>query len=398
MVFRVQKAARGPDRIVAIRRPFALLGRSPGVDIAVGDRTACDRHVYLHLDPRGVYAVDLATPAGTRFGGADGSACWLRPGDWLEVAGHKLELLEVRQGGGVQYPPPCTTDLLANTSRTTLAGVALEPRQGTGRSWVLNSELVFAGRSAACGIPIRDHAVARVHVALLRTEIAAYVINLCGRDTSIDGRPVRGAAVIKDSQVLALGATRYVVSVEPGALPTATFAPPCAGQNALALASISPANPTATSPPTLLEAISPDSQRAILAWMMGTVQGSQSEALRQQGERQRAVEQLLHQIQQENSALLATHLARIEEADRELAALRTKLRQRDDDPKLAPSAALPPPPEVTPLAIPRTTPEASPPQPSTTWLLQRLGQLESQNRSAWREFLGRFTLHLRRAT
>jgi hypothetical protein len=406
MRFRVQRAARGSNRIVAVRRPFALVGQAPGADIAVGDRAASDRHVYIHLDHRGVYAVDLATPSGTRFGGACGSAGWLRPGDWLEVAGSRIELLEARIDGIVQDPPPCAADLLADTSRTTLAGVALEPqRSSAGPSWVLNSELVFAGRSAACGIPIKDHTVARIHAALLRTESAVYVIDLHGRHTWIDGRPVRGAMLIASGHVLALGSAQFAITVAPGAPLAAGPELAWTGQNALAVGPVNAGVPAGCHPPTLLEtSLSPESQQAILAWMMGTVQGSQGEALRQQGELQHALAQLLHRIQQDNAALLAAHLDRIENLDRALAALRAEFRQRriDESTQMSLPAPLPlsvpPLPPVRPLSIPRAMPEEPSSQTSTTWLLQRLGQLEDQNRPAWREFLGRFLLRPRRAT
>jgi pSer/pThr/pTyr-binding forkhead associated (FHA) protein len=401
MLFRVQKPARRSDRIVAVGRPFALLGRAPGADIAIGDRAASDRHVYFHLDPRGVYAVDLATPTGTRFGGARGSAGWLGPGDSLEVAGSRVELLEARIDGALQDPPPCTLDLLAETRRTTLAGIALEPRHGAGRFWVLNSELVFAGHSAACGIPIKDHTVARIHAALVRTEVAAYVIDLCGHHTRIDGRLVRGAAPIENGQVLALGSAQFVVTVAPGASSAAGPEPNWTRQDALAVSPTNTPDPGGCRPPALLAtSLPPESQQAILAWMMGTVQGSQGEALRQQGELQHALAQLLHRIQQDNATLLAAHVARVEKLDRELAALRAELRHRPGDGVTQTSlpAALPPLPAVQPLSIPQATPEEPDSQASTTWLLQRLGQLDSQSRSAWRDFFSRFILRQRRAT
>ena len=87
MILKVQAAAWQSDRIVHIRRPFARLGRAAGADITIGAQAAGDQHVYLHLDPRGVYAVDLDTRTGTRFSGTKRPAGWLRPGHWLEVAG-----------------------------------------------------------------------------------------------------------------------------------------------------------------------------------------------------------------------------------------------------------------------------------------------------------------------
>ena len=104
MILKVQAAARESDRIVHIRRPFARLGRASGAEIAIGAQAASDQHVYLHLDPRGVYAVDLDTRTGTRFSDTEGPAGWLRPGHWLEVAGRRVELLEAQVEGNVPGP------------------------------------------------------------------------------------------------------------------------------------------------------------------------------------------------------------------------------------------------------------------------------------------------------
>ena len=57
----------GSDRIVTVRRPFALLGRIAGSDVGIDDRAVSARHTYLHLDRRGLFGVDLATRTGTRF-------------------------------------------------------------------------------------------------------------------------------------------------------------------------------------------------------------------------------------------------------------------------------------------------------------------------------------------
>jgi hypothetical protein len=104
------------------------------------------------------------------------------------------------------------------------------------------------------------------------------------------------------------------------------------------------------------------------------------------------------QIQRENATLLDAHPSRIEDVDRELSSLRAELERRVNHTATTPLARLLPPPRLTPLRIPRTVPGATNSQTTTTWLLRRVGQLEDEARSAWREFLGRFALLPRRAT
>jgi pSer/pThr/pTyr-binding forkhead associated (FHA) protein len=358
MILKVQAAARGSTRIVHIRRPFARLGRALRAEITISALAASDQHVYLHLDPRGVYAVDLDTRTGTCINGTWGRTGWLRPGHWLEVAGRRVELLQARIDGREQDPPPCDADLLADTGPTTLVGVALQPGGTPGNPWVLDSELVFSGRSAACGIPIHDRTVARTHAALLRTKTAAYVINLSGHRTWIDGRPVRGASIIHDGQILTLGSTRFVASVEP------------AWSNETKHEVV--INPEASNESNFavpFETISPDSRRAMA--------------------------QLLHLIQQEHASLLAaSHLDWIESVDCDL----DELQRQGAHAGANPPAALLPPPRVTPLHIARAAANQTGAPMSTTWLLERLGQLKSQNRSAWRALLDRLVVPPHRTT
>ena len=161
MMFRVHGTGREMDRIVKIRRPFALVGRSPDSDLCVRDAAVSDRHVYAHLDPRGVYVVDLLTRTGTRINGLSQSAGWLRPDQSFEMAGRRVTLLRMRINGEVREPDPSDADLLAETTQADLVGVTLEPSQPSDPPWVLGSELVFLGWSSSCGIQIQNKRVAR---------------------------------------------------------------------------------------------------------------------------------------------------------------------------------------------------------------------------------------------
>ena len=109
---RVRPPSGGPARVARISRPFALIGRGAGADLRINNPSASTRHVYLHLDHRGLFGVDLATRSGTRFRGADRATAWLRPGDTLEVADHRIEVLDARADG--QGPAGAPTDPLGD--------------------------------------------------------------------------------------------------------------------------------------------------------------------------------------------------------------------------------------------------------------------------------------------
>src|SRR5262249_41152536 len=102
MLLRVRGLERGARHIGKGKRTYAMIGRGAGADICIPDPAVSAQHLYWHLDGRGLFAVDLMTRSGTRLNGADWTSGWLRPGDELEVAGRRLEVLRLRVGGAVQ--------------------------------------------------------------------------------------------------------------------------------------------------------------------------------------------------------------------------------------------------------------------------------------------------------
>jgi pSer/pThr/pTyr-binding forkhead associated (FHA) protein len=390
MMFRVAGTGAVPDRMVKVRRPFALVGRAPDVDLVIDDRAASAHHAYLHLDPRGVYAVDLVTRTGTRIRGTDQLIGWLRPGDWLEIAGRRIELLRIRLDGHAVAPPACDAELLSDTEQPSLTEVTLEPHRLDESPWVIGSELVFLGWSASCGIQVKDTAVARTHCALVRTPSGTFLVDLCGHQTWVEDRPVRGAVALHDADLITLGSTQFTIRIKPPARPSTTQPEVIPRhQSAGPLARITdPPHPLAAAFPTLsLEILPAESQGALLAWMLGAIQGGQGEILRRQGEFQTAVTRALRQMQQDNAALLGAQLDRIENIDHELAALRAEIERRN-------TTRPPQFPRVEPLRIARPPQTSDAPPESrapTTWLLKRVNQLENENRSAWKDLLGRLS-------
>ena len=110
------------------------------------DRAVNAQHVYLHLDPRGVFAVDLLTRTGTRLRRhGPRRPGWLAPGEWIEVAGRRIEPVRIRiDGPGRRPAQPCDDDLLAElrAPRTAL-GPTLEPASAA--AWTVLGARLGAG-------------------------------------------------------------------------------------------------------------------------------------------------------------------------------------------------------------------------------------------------------------
>jgi pSer/pThr/pTyr-binding forkhead associated (FHA) protein len=392
----------GTDRILRIRRPFALLGRIAGSDIRIEDRAVSARHVYLHLDHRGVFGVDLATRTGTRFGPDKRSAGWLRPGRAFEVAGRQVELLAAHVAGIDPWPTPGAHegDPLVEAGSAPLLGITLHATHARHVPRALGSELVFVGRGASCGVRVEGATASRVHCVLVRTVHDAFVVDLIGRGTWLNGRLVTGAAALADGDTLVIGSARFGVR----------FSKP--GENALArrpeallpellpnrnwpLATTEGPLPTSLLPtgvPPFPDSLPAETQGAVLAWMMGTLQAGQAEALRRQGEFHIALTRLLQQMQRDQATLLNEHLNRMERIDHELLELRTEISRRFGSAEAATAAALPQP-EVPPNLRVGPVPKPADADPATAaaWLINRVSQLEDEQRSTWKDMIARLT-------
>ena len=198
----------------------------------------------------------------------------------------------------------------------------------------------------------------------MRAASGAYVVDLSGQNTWVGDREVGGAEPLHDGQVLRVGSARFTARVEhpsdrlpatvphpqPHSHPT-PVGPPLVAQV------FDPNSDPAGAPPFALDVVPAQSQNALLAWMMGTIQGGQGEALRQQSEFQLTLTQLLRQIQQDNAKLLGADLARMESVDRELALLRAEIqRQAIEPPAAIPTPGIPAP--VAAEAAPRPRPRS----------------------------------------
>ena len=426
---RINDSSGTPAREEQVDQPFGLIGRTAGADVLIADRAVSARHVYLHLDARGLFAIDLATRTGTRFNGADRPCSWLRPGDSFEVAGRSFTLVDyqVRDLDSAELAPddnqnnsddflalpapsildsreladdeeeddddvdvessqrlPSSTDtrpdLLAEASGA-LARVTLYPARGSGAPRSLGSQLVVVGRGASCGVRVEDSTVNRTHCILVRGRTAGYLVDLTGRGTLLNGRPFQGATRLQDGDSIALGDTVFKVRVEP-ATPATFNKPEPPG-----------ADPFGFAWPT---DVPPELQGTIMAWMLRMFQAQHGETARRQEDFQNNLVAVIQQIHHDNAVMISKHLEKMEAINRELASLRDEIRQRLDASPLASAAPVPavepslpkPPPLNIKIDAPPVTTDAA---ASTAWLLNRVQRLEEENRSTWRDLLSRLS-------
>jgi pSer/pThr/pTyr-binding forkhead associated (FHA) protein len=388
-----------PPRFVPIGRPFALIGRNAQADLPFEDRDVSARHVYLHADERGLFAIDLATRTGTRFNGADAPCGWLAPGDEIEIAGRVVRLESFELGGEPVSPPPCATNLLTDAADSPLVGLAIEPMAGRGAAWVVGSELAFVGRGDGCAIRLNQASVSRTHCVLFRTSRAAFVIDLPGQPTLVNGSPPRGAAIIREGDILTLGQVRFIARI----VPVPGFEEERVGELGLAQpvrAELSrfPTSPTAGGLPTLggqsfpIELVPPESRDAVLGWMLGNLHASQTEILRRQDDIQQSLAAFLRQLHIDAGARHDAHTAQLEALAAEVRRLATQQVQPPalpgyPTPHLHPTSGEPPRPA---REIP-SAPEIDPAKTFATaaWLLERIEKVGNDNKFTFRSLLSR---------
>ena len=388
---RVEGPAQGT---IDIRWPYALIGRASGCDVVLDDPAVAERHVYLHLDARGLFAIDLASHSGSRIGPQMRLSSWLASGDSVWIGGWRIRLadLEVdapaRQRAG--HGP---ADPLVDVVGRPLTEILLYPEHGS--PLVLHSELVFVGRSRACGIWLDDDAADPVHGVLVRGAQAAYIVDLAGRDVAVNGRWLHAPAALRDGDMLTVGRSRLECRIgRPGyangngnghvgpmrlaQTPARTDAHN--GSAWPASAAELPDQALAPLPQGLR--LAPGDKEQLVAWMLGILQATQGELFRRQADFQREMDQALRRLQNEQASALVRQLEKLDDLHREVAGLREDVRRR-----YAPveTSRRPEPPRAA-LRPPCGSGQPAPADDGATaaWLMQRIQQINQESRAALR--------------
>ncbi|MCU1376832.1 MAG: odhI 2 [Actinomycetia bacterium] len=379
-------------RVVSSDEPHGKIGRAPGSTQTIDDPAVSSRHVYLHLDRRGLFAVDQATRTGTRVGAGGGPWGWLRPGDRLEVAGHWVEVVEVRLASGSDDAGVGNECPLDDTGVAPFVRLTLHPSEPPHDPLSLNSQLVFMGRSPSCAVPVHSPSAMRVHCVLVRAADAAYVVDLVGRGTLKNERPFWGADRLLDGDSLRIGSARFLCLVEPAGSPPTLYGPPALSLGAGSLAdrpsqaASAPAPIEDFAPP--LDLIPPEAQAAVLGWLMNQIQSRQDESYRRQSEFQTELVRLVAEIHRDNQSVLQRHLERADTIHDELSQLREEMKRRFGGaaPGLAGlSGPRPKPLRIAPIAPPED------PEAAASWLINRVNQLDQEAKSSWKDLLGRIS-------
>jgi len=365
IALRVRDKRQRAWRMVKVRRPYAVLGRHPKADLVIPRQDVAEHHVFLFLDPRGLFGVDLRTDRGTRFAGTELEASWLGSGDLIEVGDHTIEVIQLRVNGSVVSGPLSDDDplgLVDSTPDSLRNDLTLRLLNEPNANWSIGSSLVFLGRGPACAVRLADEAIGPTHSAILRDGSAVYLIGFPGETARINDVTAPPAVRLADSDVLSVGRDTLLVKTHELAAPDA-------------------------SDPRGFEGL-------VGRLEMGLGRDNFSNAGFAFEDHRRIHETnpidypaLIGRLQAETAALVAVLLRRIEALDEEMATLRDRLDAEDRE------KAKNAPPPVEKLRwdlIPQPSlEETGGPGRSGFWLVERLRELETERRTTWSNLLNR---------
>ena len=366
IALRVRDKKQRAWRMVKIRHPYAILGRHPQADVVIDRPEVANHHVFLFLDSRGLFGVDLRTDAGTRFAGTTAEASWLGSGDLIEVGDHTIEVIQLRVNGAVLSGPLADDDPLGlidpgvNNSRSDLTLRLLEDPNA---NWSIGSSLVFLGRGPACAVQLSDPAIGPTHSAILRDRSSVYLIQFPGETAHLNDGTAPAAFRLSDSDIVTIGTDSLLIQTHdlPPSAPSSPF------ENLVTQLEM------AVGPNHFADAgFAFEAHRAIPQSSGGPID----------------YPALIGRLQAETAALVAVLLRRIEALDEEMANLRDRMDAGEQS--KAPEPTVP----IEKLRwdlIPQ--PEADPGTPTQSgfWLVDRLRELEVERQTTWTNLLNRIT-------
>jgi len=380
-------------------RPYALIGRKPGCDIAIAHTDLETVHTYLHFDLSGCHAIDLRTRTGMRINGRAVTYGRLQRGDILEVGGFRIRLDGVLINDKPLKNEDFCSSPISQIRESNLIGLQVRSILKTSRSWSIQSPIAFIGSEPGCAVAMTDNPFAsRIHGVLVRTDKSVYYVDLASRGSHIDGTSIfNDCKELFHQSILSIGRSGFLIHRSDGVT----------HDNSALPSHKSYVSSELTNRPNNSEGFSdqnrPQNTESILAQLLTKIQDRHDQAMERQTETQMAVAQLLRQVQSEQSRIMESHLERIRKQDLEIANLKAQIdpRNPDSDPMESPKAKS----IAHVMATPVSGPHDTPPLPdkilintsenhtnavdTTAWLLDRVTIQPPPQTKSWKDVFSR---------
>jgi predicted component of type VI protein secretion system len=309
-----------------IEKAAFVVGHDPAADLVLDDPSVGPYHAFLQVVEGRLFAVDLGSTHGLRWGEIPRAAGWLNRGQPLRIGRYTIRLVAGDREGGKSIVQPAPTSY-RYVSRLNLPGVFLELRvaaEGKDDRYqrdVLDRVLVLAGSSERCRLRVTGRNVAKFIYTLIRTAEGLWMTNIF----PTEGATVNGVfcrfARLEDDDVVQLGNSKVRVLYNDPAQTPIVRAPD--GQ---AAASLGPASqPRAIGGMAIpVDESSPEILLPPLLEQAGSELGLQSSPF---GQALVLMVRLLGDVHRDHLTLVRDELAEIRRLSRDMEKLRGEMAQ-----------------------------------------------------------------------
>jgi pSer/pThr/pTyr-binding forkhead associated (FHA) protein len=189
-------------------RPALVAGCGSGADLVLDGPGVEPRHVYFQVVEGRLFAIDLESRHGLRWGGLPRGAGWVDPCRPVRIGGVTLRVIG---GAGGQVPAPAAPGppplSPRYVSRRPLPATTLEFRGAGGqpRRCPMERGILLIGRSERCQVRLRNPDAPPFIGSLVRTPAGVWVVDLLsGAGVEVNGIACREAR-LEDGDVLRVG-------------------------------------------------------------------------------------------------------------------------------------------------------------------------------------------------
>ena len=192
-----------------------MVGRDPAADLILDDPSVAPFHAFLQVVEGRLFAFDLGSADGLRWGEIPRAAGWLNRGQPLRMGRYTIRLVggDSDEGKPIVQPAPTSSRYV---SRLNLPSVFLEFRAAAARKDgqyqrdVFDRVLVLAGSSERCMLRVEGRNVAKFICALIRTGERLWMANIFPTEgATVNGAFCRFARI--DDDVIQLGNSKVRV-------------------------------------------------------------------------------------------------------------------------------------------------------------------------------------------
>jgi predicted component of type VI protein secretion system len=303
-----------------------VVGRDPAADLVMDDPSLEPYHAFFQVVDGRLFAFDLETNVGVRWGEIPRAAGWVNRGQPLRIGRYTIRLVggDRDAGKSIVQPAPTTSRYV---SRVKLPEVLLEFRVGLAgkesrfQRDVLDRVVVLAGSSEPCKLRVEGRNIPKFICALIRTTEGLWMTNIF----PTEGATVNGAlcrfARLEDDDVIQLGSSKVRIIYNDNPQTPAVRAPYGHATEGLGPASQPRAIGVMAAP---VDESSPEFLLQPLLEQAGSELGLQSSPF---GQALVMMVRLLGDVHRDHLTLVRDELAQIRRLSQDMAALRGETRQ-----------------------------------------------------------------------